>query len=672
MADIQVTLVLDDSQYTGKIRQAGTAAEDFGKKATKASGEAGAGFEMLRGKMESLVTVLLGAGFVEFGRRALDLSDRINDLSKGSDISIPKILQLREAFEANGGSADGLSKIIQKLNTYLYDAKEGSAQAQESLLKLGLTFKDMANLDTGEALAKTIDKLAEMTNATDRNALALRVFGREAKNINWAGIREGTTSSTAEYDKYAKAIEEAGKAHDKLAAASEKLLIAFTNLLEKSGILKAINNMNNDMDKFEKIVLAAGVAAATVFGLMAASLIPSVIAGFTALNGLLVATNALMAGMLGPATAIIALAYGLRAAIDVKDLNVGEGKLIEGFKALEEQFAKLPKAQQDAYWAMSTADKLKITEMVKNGKAMGDAIASMTGGGKAAVKPAWAGEIQSLSEISDQYERLSTRTMENYNITAKQGNLTTDQAQKMNLLRAEYQKYEDQLDAINKQIRSLEAGPSTAASGAKIAQLKEERTQVSEFYDTYEKKLRKNIETNQATAREFNTGWTQAFSKYIDDATNAANQGRAVFDVMSNAMNSAIDEFVMKGTFSFKSFSTGIIQELEKIALKAAMAQVFKASGLMDFFGGGKASGGTIPSGTFSLVGENGPELVKGPASVTNAPNTADMLGGGGTTIINNISAIDSRSVAQLFAENRMTLFGTVEQARRELPMRTR
>jgi hypothetical protein len=45
---------------------------------------------------------------------------------------------------------------------------------------------------------------------------------------------------------------------------------------------------------------------------------------------------------------------------------------------------------------------------------------------------------------------------------------------------------------------------------------------------------------------------------------------------------------------------------------------------------------------------------------------------GSSTTINYNISAIDSRSVAQFFAENRMTMLGTVEQARRELPLRTR
>ena len=37
------------------------------------------------------------------------------------------------------------------------------------------------------------------------------------------------------------------------------------------------------------------------------------------------------------------------------------------------------------------------------------------------------------------------------------------------------------------------------------------------------------------------------------------------------------------------------------------------------------------------------------------------------TYVTNNISAIDAKSVAQLFAENRKTLFGSVQMAQKEL-----
>jgi len=85
----------------------------------------------------------------------------------------------------------------------------------------------------------------------------------------------------------------------------------------------------------------------------------------------------------------------------------------------------------------------------------------------------------------------------------------------------------------------------------------------------------------------------------------------------------------------------------------------------------GHAAGGTVGSGQFSLVGENGPELIRGPATVTPNQDISSTIGGG--VIHNyNINAVDARSVAQLFSDNRMTMFGMVEQARRELPMRTR
>jgi lambda family phage tail tape measure protein len=691
MADISVTLILDDSQYQGKLKAAVTSMDDLGKKGTKATGDVSAGLEKnavnaeaFKGKMEKLQTILLGAGFVEFARRSLETSKQIVDLSKGSDISIPKILQLREAFEANGGSAEKLGKIISKLSQSLEQAREGSATAQETLLKLGLTFKDMASMGTEDALQATISKLAAMEDPIKRNALALQIFGKEAKNINWKGIQDGTSSSTEEYNKYSDSLNKAQQAQIKLEEAATKLQIAFVNLLDKSGILGFINNMNNDFAKFEKIVTAAGIAFGLYFGASALiavkelgeKVLPMLIAGFDGVTAAVVRLDtALGAGLLGKFTAVAAAAYLLFRS---EDLNQGEDALIKKIHKQEDELAALPEKYRNAYAKLETEDKMRVAEMVNSGKSMAEAIAKIAKmpSDTGSVKPAWMGELQGLKELSTEYDKVNTRLIENYNVTARNGSLTTDQVQRMTLLRAEYQKYEDQLDAINKQERMLRASENqgnAAATADKIAELEKQKTLINEYYTKFEKRYSESIDKNQLLAREFNTGWKGAFTKYVDDATNAASQGKAVFDVMTNAMNSAIDEFVMKGTFSFKSFSIGIIQELEKIALKAAAAQVFKASGMGDLFGavGGHAMGGSIPAGQWGIVGEQGPELVKGPAAVTTNNNTAGIMGGG-QTIINNISAIDSKSVAQLFAENRMTLFGTVEQARRELPMRTR
>jgi hypothetical protein len=97
------------------------------------------------------------------------------------------------------------------------------------------------------------------------------------------------------------------------------------------------------------------------------------------------------------------------------------------------------------------------------------------------------------------------------------------------------------------------------------------------------------------------------------------------------------------------------------------------AASIGKFFG--FADGGMVTTNSPVLVGERGPELISGAAgrTVTNSSDTSAMLGGGTThNHYYNINAVDAKSVATLFAENRMTMFGLVEQARRELPMRTR
>ena len=200
--------------------------------------------------------------------------------------------------------------------------------------------------------------------------------------------------------------------------------------------------------------------------------------------------------------------------------------------------------------------------------------------------------------------------------------------------------------------------------------------QVEKAYDPI---IRKQKELNDQS-RTFETGWKKAFNSYMDDATNAAKRGEEVFNSMTSRMNSAIDNFVETGKFSFADFSRSIIQDLIKIELKAQATQLLGAiTGGGGIIGGiasllGFAEGGDPPTNRPSIVGENGPEIFVPKTAGTIIPNngTASQLSASaaGTTvnnyITNNISAIDSKSVAQMFAENRRTLLGTMQLAQKE------
>jgi lambda family phage tail tape measure protein len=68
------------------------------------------------------------------------------------------------------------------------------------------------------------------------------------------------------------------------------------------------------------------------------------------------------------------------------------------------------------------------------------------------------------------------------------------------------------------------------------------------------------------------------------------------------------------------------------------------SSGIGGLFDGWFANGGNIGAGKFGVVGENGPELVSGPATVTPM--------GGGTNVTYNINAVDAMSFKQMLAQD--------------------
>ncbi len=169
-------------------------------------------------------------------------------------------------------------------------------------------------------------------------------------------------------------------------------------------------------------------------------------------------------------------------------------------------------------------------------------------------------------------------------------------------------------------------------------------------------------------AKAFRDSLEEQFSDY----NVAVMQSTALW----NRMSDAIDTFVDTGKFKFSEFARSILADLAKIALKKAAVGIFSIISKSLF--GGLAAGGPAMANKPYLVGEQGPELFV-PNSAGSIMTNASMnknagIGGGmqpvvnNTYITNNISAIDSRSVAQMFVENRKSLLGATVLARKEMP----
>lgn len=261
------------------------------------------------------------------------------------------------------------------------------------------------------------------------------------------------------------------------------------------------------------------------------------------------------------------------------------------------------------------------------------------------------------------------------------------------------------LDAIQKQITQYQKlaiekshAESQGKGGLNVQSDKDIADQVAKQFDPLIDKTHEAI----AISREFSTGWNKAFAQFQDDATNNAKLATTIFNTMTNGIQNALVQFVNTGKLSFKSLILALIDDLVMLQVKMAEIALFGKGTLFGNFFGSlfgtsaavgsgtalgdniamspgltfAANGGDLSSGQPTVVGENGPELFipSVPGSVmTNQSITNAMASGYASqpvqhnSITNNITALDSKSVAQMFVENRKQLLGTINMANREL-----
>jgi lambda family phage tail tape measure protein len=189
----------------------------------------------------------------------------------------------------------------------------------------------------------------------------------------------------------------------------------------------------------------------------------------------------------------------------------------------------------------------------------------------------------------------------------------------------------------------------------------------------------REIDEKKALEQSYAAGAVQALEQIADAFKPYKMAQDAITKTWGNISN-AVDQFVETGKFKFSDFARSVIQDLAKMIIKA---QIFKAiQATLGFFGfsiPGLAAGGPAKANQPYIVGERGPELFVPKSAGTVIPNnqlsaSTEAMGTGRVNapvtnnyITNNISALDAKSVAQLFAENRKTLLGVTETARREM-----
>jgi lambda family phage tail tape measure protein len=186
----------------------------------------------------------------------------------------------------------------------------------------------------------------------------------------------------------------------------------------------------------------------------------------------------------------------------------------------------------------------------------------------------------------------------------------------------------------------------------------------------------KEQEKKKALEESYQEGVKRALDD-IADSYKPINMAQEAVKKGWSSIENAIDTFVDTGKFKFADFARSVIQDLAKMIAKAL---IFKAiSSALGAFGlkiPGLAAGGPVEAGKAYMVGEKGPELFVPTGSGKIVPNDKIGSNGGGQAMTGpitnnyntyNINALDAKSVAQMFAENRKAIFGANKMAEREM-----
>ena len=309
-----------------KLEKASAAMKGLGDKLTSA----GQAFAPVSAAAGAVDVALAGMAY-----KAGAAADDLNTLSKQTGISTGDLQKYKAAADLVDVSVETMTKSHTKLKKSMYQAQNGSKNATEAFDKLGISVTDSNGelRDAGEVFDDAIEALGKMENPTERDAIAMQIFGKNATELNSLIADGGKT-----YEQVAKIYDETGlsiidqesldKANEFNDSIDSIKLIAGATLqqigtklagylapaLEK--VVGWVEKIAGWLTKLDPEVLAIiGVIAGVVAGIAPLLIVLGKVAtGISAIMSVGAKLGPLLAGLSGPVGIVIAILAALVAA----------------------------------------------------------------------------------------------------------------------------------------------------------------------------------------------------------------------------------------------------------------------------------------------------------------------------------------------------------------------
>lgn len=179
-------------------------------------------------------------------------ADELNTLSKQTGISTTDLQKYAAAADLVDVSVEAIASGQKKMKKTMYNAQQGSSKAAKAFEALGVSVTDANGelRDQSDVFDETIKALGAMENPTERDAIAMQIFGGSASELN-------------------SLIADGGKTYEQVAKIYEDNDLAIVDQ-------ETLNKANEFNDAIDTIKLTGQAALQQVGTQLAAYLVPAV------------------------------------------------------------------------------------------------------------------------------------------------------------------------------------------------------------------------------------------------------------------------------------------------------------------------------------------------------------------------------------------------------------
>jgi len=576
----------------------------------------------------SMQTALIAVGVAGFGylvKKSLETTDALGKFADKIGIGTAELGGLRHAAELTGVATTTLDMGLQRMVRRVSEAANGSGEAKDALIELGLSAKALNTLAPDQQFRAIADAMEGVAGQGNKVRLAMRLFDTEG--VSLVNTLKGGSAALIEMEKKA-----------------ERLGISLNR-----DLVKGVERANDALKDFSSFI--GGVFTRTIAELAPA--IESITQQLQAWFEMKAASSGGVAQLTkNMAISIVSAARSIVSAFaSITNSVIGFGNALGGVSNIYERI--FGDKQTVSTIEASIAGTVQQLEMLKNlSKGNAPLIASQA--------PLIAELELSLLMMRDLIETGDT-------LQANKDTPLVDVSGTLNaldlvLLKLAEVKLTNNVAEVSTTDTSLV--DLTAMTNAQMIDLQDQYQAISEG-KAFEHQRKMNEMTRLYLIKQ---SAIQKIAK-MKDIEDLKEEGKDTLKVLSGSFKAA---FALNKAFALKDAIVSTYLSVSKalasapfpiniglgaLALANGMAQV-QAIRSTQF----REKGGPMSAGSPYIVGERGPELIVPNQAANVIPN--DQLGGGNFTI--NISANDTAGFDQLLMKRRGTIMGLINQSLNE------